>query len=161
MELSHIHQAVLTFGVNCLPKFVKSFLNYKLYQDLMKIQFLPIDSLELESSITQIEVCFNRNLKTNVINYSIWIGTSCMLCWTGLNWFMGYLGSVARTAYSIFAQTSQEGIECTKVKEYLAKSLLLNLYQVENTLEDNLDLIPSPSHLVKIQIIGGKVYLRY
>ena len=73
---------------------------------------------------------------------------------------MGYLGSVARTAYSIFAQTSQEGIECTKVKEYLAKSLLLNLYQVENTLEDNLDLIPSPSHLVKIQIIGGKVYLR-
>ena len=71
MELSHIHQAVLTFGVICLPKFVKSFLNYKLYRDLMKIQFLPIDSLELESSITQIEVCFNRNLKINVINYSI------------------------------------------------------------------------------------------
>ena len=32
--------------------------------------------------------------------------------------------------------------------------------KVENGLEDSLDLIPSPLPSVKIQIIGGKVYLR-
>ena len=34
------------------------------------------------------------------------------------------------------------------------------MFKVEKILEDRLDLIPSPSHSVKIQIIGGKVYLR-
>ena len=33
--------------------------------------------------------------------------------------------------------------------------------KVEKIYEDGLDLIPSPSPSVKIQIIGGKVYLRY
>ena len=33
-------------------------------------------------------------------------------------------------------------------------------FKVENILEDSLGLIPSPSPSVKIQIIGGKVYLR-
>ena len=32
--------------------------------------------------------------------------------------------------------------------------------KVEKILEDSLDSIPSPSPSVKIQIIGGKVYLR-
>ena len=32
--------------------------------------------------------------------------------------------------------------------------------KVEQILEDSLDLIPSPSSLVKIQIMGWKVYLR-
>ena len=32
--------------------------------------------------------------------------------------------------------------------------------KVENIEEDSLDSIPSPSPSVKIQIIGGKVYLR-
>jgi hypothetical protein len=32
--------------------------------------------------------------------------------------------------------------------------------KVEKILKDSLDLIPSPSISVKIQIIGGKVYLR-
>ena len=32
--------------------------------------------------------------------------------------------------------------------------------KVEKIYEDNLDLIPSPSPSVKIQIIGGKVYLK-
>ena len=32
--------------------------------------------------------------------------------------------------------------------------------KVENIYEDSLDLIPSPSNLGKIRIIGGKVYLR-
>ena len=32
--------------------------------------------------------------------------------------------------------------------------------KVKNILEDSLDSIPSPSPSVKIQIIGGKVYLR-
>ena len=32
--------------------------------------------------------------------------------------------------------------------------------KVENIQEDSLDSIPSPSTSVKIQIIGGKVYLR-
>ena len=33
-------------------------------------------------------------------------------------------------------------------------------YKVEKILEDSLDLIPSQLPSVKIQIIGGKVYLR-
>jgi hypothetical protein len=32
--------------------------------------------------------------------------------------------------------------------------------KVEKISEDGLDLIPSPSPSVKIQIIGGKIYLR-
>ena len=35
-----------------------------------------------------------------------------------------------------------------------------NAFKVENIEEDILDLIPSPSPSVKIQIMGGKVYLR-
>ena len=81
MELSHIHQVVLTFRVNCLPEFVKSFLNYNLYRDLMKIQFLPSGYFELESSITQIEVCFNRTLKINVIHYINWNQLYALLNW--------------------------------------------------------------------------------
>ena len=34
------------------------------------------------------------------------------------------------------------------------------LGKVENNLKGSLDLIPSPSPSVEIQIIGGKVYLR-
>ena len=34
------------------------------------------------------------------------------------------------------------------------------LGKVEKIREDSLDSIPAPSNLVKIQIIGGKVYLR-
>ena len=34
------------------------------------------------------------------------------------------------------------------------------LVKVENISDDSLDSIPSPSPSVKIQIIGGKVYLR-
>ena len=42
---------------------------------------------------------------------------SCrLLCWTGLNWLMGFLGRVIWTIDLISAQTSQEGIECTKTK---------------------------------------------
>ena len=33
-------------------------------------------------------------------------------------------------------------------------------FEVEKILKGSLDLIPSPSASVKIQIIGGKVYLR-
>ena len=36
----------------------------------------------------------------------------------------------------------------------------IQLGKVENIYEDSLNLIPSPSPSVKIQIIGGKVYLR-
>ena len=39
----------------------------------------------------------------------------------------------------------------------LHKDLII---KVENILKGSLDLIPSPSPSVKIQIIGGKVYLR-
>ena len=37
--------------------------------------------------------------------------------------------------------------------------LVLEKGKVENIYEDSLDLIPSPSPSVKVQIIGGKVYL--
>ena len=40
------------------------------------------------------------------------------------------------------------------------QSKYLKLSKVEKIYENSLDLIPSPSPLVKIQIIGGKVYLR-
>ena len=39
-----------------------------------------------------------------------------------------------------------------------AKAILFR--KVEKILEENVDLIPSPSPSVKIQIIGGNVYLR-
>ena len=35
-----------------------------------------------------------------------------------------------------------------------------HMYKVEKIREDSLDSIPSPLPTVKIQIIGGKVYLR-
>ena len=37
---------------------------------------------------------------------------------------------------------------------------VMEFIKVENIKEDSLDSIPSPSHSAKIQIIGGKVYLR-
>ena len=41
---------------------------------------------------------------------------------TLLNWFMGRLGRAACTLHLISAQTSQEGMECSKAKR-VAKSL--------------------------------------
>ena len=41
---------------------------------------------------------------------------------------------------------------------YLATTL--NCFKVEKNLEGGLDLIPSPSTSMKIQIMGGKVFLR-
>ena len=51
------------------------------------------------------------------------------------------------------------------VREYKSididlKSTLSLHIKVEKIYEDSLDSIPSPSPSVKIQIIGGKVYLR-
>ena len=53
------------------------------------------------------------------------------------------------------------GIDCK-----LCKSILISIhlrfyktFKVEKILEDSLDSIPSPSLSVKIQNIGGKVYL--
>ena len=40
-----------------------------------------------------------------------------LLCWTGLNWFMGRLGRATGRVHSASAQTSQEGIKCTKAKD--------------------------------------------
>ena len=40
----------------------------------------------------------------------------------------------------------------------LKKKLTIRFIKVEKILEDSLDWILSPSPLVKIQIIGGKVY---
>ena len=42
---------------------------------------------------------------------------------------MGCLGQATNTVRLISAQTSQEGMECTKTKE-IAKGLLSNLYTV-------------------------------
>ena len=46
-------------------------------------------------------------------------------------------------------------------KGYWIQWTLTRSVKVENISEDSLDLIPSPSPLVKIQIIGGKVYLTW
>ena len=51
-----------------------------------------------------------------------------------LNWFKLEYGpfgqsNIHRTLHLIFAQTSQEGIECTKVEEYL-RACCLNSYTV-------------------------------
>ena len=51
--------------------------------------------------------------------HSIYIRTvSSYFCWTGLNWFMGCLGTATFTVYLISAQTSQEVFKCAKDKEY-------------------------------------------
>ena len=42
----------------------------------------------------------------------------------------------------------------------LEKGIMIYIVKVEKIYEDSLDSIPSPSPSVKIQIIGGKVYLR-
>ena len=47
----------------------------------------------------------------------------CLLCWTGLNCFIGHLSRVTCTIHSISAMTSQKGIECTKTRRK-AKVLL-------------------------------------
>ena len=43
---------------------------------------------------------------------------SCLLCWIDLNRFIGRLDRAAFTVHLISAQNRQEGIECTKTKEY-------------------------------------------
>ena len=58
----------------------------------------------------------------------------------------------AKYTLPIYVQTSQEeGMKCTKAKG-------LN---IEKILKGSLDSIPSPSPSVKIQIMGGKVFLGY
>ena len=42
----------------------------------------------------------------------------------------------------------------------MSSQTLLHIDKVEKIQEDSLDSIPSPSPSVKIQINGGKVYLR-
>ena len=44
---------------------------------------------------------------------------------------------------------------------YSSSNELELIFKVENILKGSLDLIPSPSPSVKIQIMGGKVCLRY
>ena len=52
-------------------------------------------------------------------------------------------------------------MEIEKWDYHIIPCYLENLFvEVEKILEDSLDSIPSPSPSVKIQIIGGKVYLR-
>ena len=49
-------------------------------------------------------------------------------------------------------------------RKYLVLYALQDMYvidKVEKIIKGSLDLIPSPSPLVKIQIMGRKVYLRY
>ena len=53
----------------------------------------------------------------------------CLLCWTGLNWFMGHLGRVKCTVNSISTHTSNEGIEYTKAIDKL-RSYFSNIYTV-------------------------------
>ena len=47
----------------------------------------------------------------------------------------------------------------SKSKQTLSQNILIIWIKVEKIYEDSLDLIPSPLTSVKIQIIGGKVYL--
>ena len=49
---------------------------------------------------------------------------------------------------------SHEGLK------HLLEPFHLNIFKVEKIEEDSLGSIPSPSPSMKIQIIGGKVYLR-
>ena len=51
----------------------------------------------------------------------------------------------------------EEEDELSFLASFLKRS---NKYKVEQIYKDSLDLIPLPSTSVKIQIIGGKVYLR-
>ena len=51
----------------------------------------------------------------------------CLLCYSGINWFMGRFGRTTCTVHSISAQTSQEEIKCIKAKK-IAKVLLSNIY---------------------------------
>ena len=45
-------------------------------------------------------------------------------------------------------------------KSFSIVILVMEIIKVENIKEDSLDSIPLPSNWAKIQIIGGKVYLR-
>ena len=101
------------------------------------------------------------------------------------------MGCLARETFPIHsAQSSQEGTKYNKSKEYLAYVILSNLYavptpldagqprklsvfrlrqpkwaaskhKVEKILKGSLDLIPSPSPSVKIQLMLGKASLTY
>ena len=52
-----------------------------------------------------------------------------LLCFTGLNWFMGCLGRSTCIVHSSSAQTSHKGIKCTKAKEQL-RPYCPNIYTV-------------------------------
>ena len=63
----------------------------------------------------------------------------------------------------VLDSSTVEIAELAEISWIISKWLELKLYgcKVEKIYEDSLDSIPSPSPSVKIQIIGGKVYLRW
>ena len=68
--------------------------------------------------------------------YTLRTSTCCLLCWTGLNQFMGRLGQ-SNMHHTLdlcpdHLQINQVGIECTKAKEQL-RSYCPNLYTVSTT----------------------------
>ena len=92
----------------------------------------------------KIQVCLAQlgdpcsKLSKKRFEYSMYISgqlalnSCCLLCWTGLNWFMDRLGRATCTLHSVSAQTSQEVIEYT-IKLKISQGFIYcpNIYTVD------------------------------
>ena len=131
---------------------------------------IPSPSPSMKIQIMGGKICFRCKGKTllGIVNKNL---KAKRLLTSPSNALPYYLKKTFPSIIWIFTEGEGDGIESRlssfifiKLQWVENESLLkqfLFIYKVEKIYEDSLDLIPSPSPSVKIQIIGWKVYLRY
>ena len=103
-----------------------------IYWKLFPVLWSPISfssSSQLQCQTAIFHVCHFIYSRTES-SKRLWL-----LCWTGLNWFMGHLGRVKCTVNSISTHTSNERIEYTKAIDKLRSYFPnIGIYSVFTTL---------------------------